>query len=101
MKTEVYYNGYVPKRLKDKYAYYVDRSNSEIMRKIVKAYTRDLNLDIIEELHCYQYHLSHKEAFLVFFDRRSGAVYHSLDGKYMDTYTIIKMTKHQPLMTVS
>lgn len=24
MKTEVYYNGYVPKRLKDKYAYYVE-----------------------------------------------------------------------------
>ena len=39
MKTEVFYNGYVPKRLKDKYAYYVDRSNSEIMRKIVKAYS--------------------------------------------------------------
>ena len=100
MKTEVFYNGYVPKRLKDKYAYYVDRSNSEIMRKIVKAYTLALNLDIIEELRCYQYHVEHKEAFLVFFDPRGGAVYHSLDGKYMDTYTIIKMAKNQPLMTI-
>lgn len=43
------------------------------MRKIVKAYTLDLNLDIIEELRCYQYHVEHKEAFLVFFEPRSGA----------------------------
>lgn len=101
MKTEVFYNGYVPKCVKDKCAYYVDRSNSNIMQKIVKAYTLDLNLDIMEELRCYQYHLQHKKAFLMFFDPRSGAVYHAADGRYMDTYTIIKMVQSQPLMTVS
>lgn len=104
-KREVYYTGYEPKCVKDRCAYYVDRSNSEIMQKILKAYirclnSRGLNLDMVEERRCYRYHLEHKEAFLMFFDHRSGAVYHAADGNYRDTYTVIKMTNSQPLMTI-
>ena len=103
---EVYHSGYKPKWDNDKYAYYVDNTNRDIMYKMVKCFLNSLkHCDVKTQLNIYKINVK-QDIWIIYF-KSTGLSYDCLNLWPIDNtyaakhkYNVIKITEPQSLISM-